>query len=132
MKINFQNIDNLLINKNEHKSLSEFYPYYLSQHRNNMNRLLHLIGTSLSLVNIFFAFFTLSIILIPLSFVIGYSLAWLGHFFFEKNKPATFKYPVMSFICDFIMAKDILTLNIHKKFLEYNIVSIKYIPVEFI
>ena len=46
--------------------------------------------------------------LVPISFVFGYTFAWIGHFFFEKNKPATFKYPLYSFIGDWVMLKDII------------------------
>ena len=44
----------------------------------------------------------------PLSLVFGYFFAWIGHFVFEKNKPATFQYPLYSFIGDWVMLKDIL------------------------
>lgn len=48
----------------------------------------------------------LLLMLVP---IIGYGFAWVGHYFFEKNKPATFKYPVYSLICDWLMFKDTLT-----------------------
>jgi hypothetical protein len=83
------------------KSFSEFYPFYLSEHRNRTSRLLHFIGTSL-----FFGLFFAALLfhdwrLLLLCPVAGYSFAWLGHFFFEKNKPATFKYPLWSLMADF-------------------------------
>lgn len=96
----------------EFKSAEEFYPYYLSEHQNGMSRILHFIGTSLvislALASIIMFDFTL-LLYIPLA---GYGFAWLGHFFFEKNKPATFKYPKYSLICDFKMYFDLLTLKI--------------------
>lgn len=46
---------------------------------------------------------------LPSTLVIAYGFAWIGHFFFEKNKPATFNYVFWSFLSDFIMVKDMLT-----------------------
>ena len=53
--------------------------------------------------------------------IIGYGFAWVGHFVFEQNKPATFKYPLYSLMGDFVMLKDTLTMNIDKKFREYGL-----------
>jgi len=90
-------------------SLKEFYPYYLSEHQNVTCRRLHFVGTSLVIGIILY----LAISgnwklwwLIPLA---GYGFAWVGHFFFENNRPATFKNPLYSLASDFIMYKDILT-----------------------
>ncbi|MFZ8932698.1 MAG: Mpo1-like protein [Bacteriovoracaceae bacterium] len=90
----------------EFNSLEEFYPFYLSEHGNKICRRLHILGTTLSLIII-----TLSIIfktywVIPFGIIQGYAFAWIGHFVFEKNKPATFKWPLYSFICDFKMMID--------------------------
>jgi len=88
-------------------SFQEFYPYYLSEHKLRVNKVLHVIG---SLTGFFFLIYTLCIEeykLIPISFLFGYMFAWIGHFFFEKNKPATFKYPFYSFLGDWVMLKDI-------------------------
>ena len=89
-------------------SFKDFYPYYLSEHKLKINKILHAIG---SLTGLFFLFYVLYIEeykLIPVSFLFGYSFAWIGHFFFEKNKPATFKYPIYSFMGDWVMLKDII------------------------
>ncbi len=89
-------------------SLREFYPFYLYEHRNTTSRRLHFIGTSLLFPVLFYALFTQTwwmLLLIP---VIGYGFAWVGHAFFEHNKPATFQYPGYSLASDFLMAKDIL------------------------
>ena len=89
-----------------YNSLQEFYPYYLSQHQNSICRLLHFIGTGSSILLLFFYVRTPGdLVIIPL---IGYGLAWIGHFFFEKNKPATFTYPIYSLIGDWIMFKNII------------------------
>jgi len=89
-------------------SFSEFYPYYLAEHSNPTCRLLHFIGSSLVLALIAFAVISGSFILLWLIPVIGYGFAWVGHFFFEHNKPATFKYPLYSLMGDWVMFKDIL------------------------
>ena len=92
-----------------YNSFQEFYPFYLSQHQNSICRLLHFIGTSLIiLLLIFYVRSPLDLIILPF---IGYGLAWVGHFFFEKNKPATFQYPIYSFLGDFVMFWHILTLK---------------------
>jgi len=87
----------------KYKSLKEFYPFYLSEHTNLTSRVLHFIGTGLLFVILFWAVFTQTwwgLLLIPL---VGYGFAWVGHFFFEKNKPATFQYPGYSLASDFIL-----------------------------
>ncbi len=90
-------------------SFKEFYPYYLDEHRNTVCRRLHLCGSLLVLAVIATAIATGRYSLLWLIPVIGYGFAWVGHFFFEKNKPATFKHPLYSFIGDWVMAKDMLT-----------------------
>lgn len=92
----------------EYKSFKEFYPYYLSEHQNIISRRLHVIGTSSTIFLLIFIIFNQSWNLLILLPICGYGFAWVGHFFFEKNKPATFKYPRWSLIGDFVMFKDIL------------------------
>nr|WP_136252721.1 DUF962 domain-containing protein [Ningiella ruwaisensis] len=89
-------------------SFSEFYPYYLKEHSNPTCRLLHFIGSWLVLGVIATALLSSTWILLWLIPVIGYGFAWVGHFFFEHNKPATFKYPIYSLMGDWVMFKDIL------------------------
>ena len=83
-------------------SYEEFWPFYVSQHRHPTNRKLHFVGTTLVLAS-----FVLGVFGSPLFFlaapIAGYGLAWLGHFGFEKNKPATFTYPLWSLRGDFRM-----------------------------
>ena len=92
----------------QYKTLKEFYPYYLEEHRHPISRLLHFVGTGLLLVilgtSVFSGNYTW---LIPIPLV-GYGFAWIGHFFFEKNKPATFQYPLFSLASDFILFFDLL------------------------
>ncbi|MDF1691905.1 MAG: DUF962 domain-containing protein [Zhongshania sp.] len=89
-------------------SFAEFYPYYLKEHCNRTCRRLHLVGSILVLCVLFTAVVTQYWTLLWSLPIIGYGFAWVGHFFFEKNKPATFKHPLYSFIGDWVMAKDLL------------------------
>ena len=93
-------------------SFSEFYPYYLSEHANLTCRRLHFVGSTLVLLVLAYAFATKNWAWLWLLPIIGYGFAWVGHFFFEKNKPATFKYPLYSLMGDWVMYKDILTRRI--------------------
>ena len=96
------------MNDTKFTSFKDFYPYYLSEHKLRINKILHAIG---SLIGLSFLIYVLCIgkyKLILVSFVFGYTFAWIGHFFFEKNKPATFKYPLYSFLGDWVMLKDLI------------------------
>lgn len=97
------------MNTQKFNSFSEFYPFYLSQHTNRICKWLHLIGSISSLAGLVFVLFTAQWLYLPILLLIGYGSAWIGHLFFEKNKPATFTYPLFSFLGDLTMAKDILT-----------------------
>jgi hypothetical protein len=90
-------------------SFADFYPYYLAEHSNRTCRRLHFVGSTIGLALMVFAVISGQFWLIALALVQGYAWAWVGHFFFEHNKPATFKYPWMSFKGDWVMWKDILT-----------------------
>jgi len=95
------------MNKN-FNSFDEFYPFYLSQHSNTTCRLLHFIGTSFVLVILLHAILAMTtqfLVFIPFA---GYGCAWIGHFYFENNKPATFSYPVYSLMGDFRMYSEII------------------------
>ncbi|MEM8935086.1 MAG: DUF962 domain-containing protein [Pseudomonadota bacterium] len=83
-------------------SFSAFYPYYLSEHADPRCRTMHFIGTSLTFVVLAAAIFVHPLYLIGVP-IAGYGFAWIGHFFLEKNKPATFKYPLWSLIGDYTM-----------------------------
>jgi hypothetical protein len=96
-------------------SFNEFYPYYLSEHRHPLCRALHYIGSSLVLGILLYALLTQywpALWLLPL---MGYGCAWLGHFLFEHNKPATFKYPLYSLAADWVMFKDFVTGQLKHK-----------------
>jgi len=89
-------------------SFAEFYPFYLSEHRNRACRRLHFIGTSLVLGCVVAAMVTGNAWWLLAAPVCGYGFAWIGHFRFEKNRPATFEYPLYSFAGDWLMYRDML------------------------
>ena len=89
-------------------SFKKFYPYYLSEHKLRINKILHIIGSLTSLIFMISTIYIEKYKYIPISILCGYACAWIGHFIFEKNKPATFKYPIYSFIGDWVMLKDVL------------------------
>jgi hypothetical protein len=84
-------------------SLDEFWPFYLSQHRRAATRRLHFLGTTLGLVLAAFSAFLLAPRLLFAGPIAAYGCAWIGHFFFERNSPATFRYPILSLRADFRM-----------------------------
>ncbi len=92
-----------------YQSFREFYPFYLSEHANPTCRRLHFVGTTLVIVFLATAILTRNAWWLVGALVAGYGFAWIGHFFFEHNRPATFTYPVYSFIGDWVMFKDLLT-----------------------
>lgn len=89
-------------------SFSQFYPYYLSDHANPTCRRLHFIGSCLVLIVIAYAVISAQYVWLWSVPIIGYGFAWVGHFFYEHNRPATFKYPFYSLAGDWVMFKDIL------------------------
>ena len=88
-------------------SFREFYPYYLAEHADTNRRRLHFVGTWLVLVALAAGIFVSPWWLLAMP-LFGYGFAWIGHFVFEKNKPATFKYPLYSLAGDWVMFADIL------------------------
>jgi hypothetical protein len=89
-------------------SFKAFYPFYLNEHRHPVCRLLHFIGSIGVLLVLFYVVFTQRFWYLTAIPFIGYGFAWLGHFVFEKNRPATFQYPLYSLMGDWVMFKDIL------------------------
>ncbi|MFD2168412.1 Mpo1-like protein [Thalassotalea euphylliae] len=92
----------------EYQTFKDFYPFYLSQHQNKVCRVLHYVGSLIAIGLLISAFYLGNYWLILGALVSGYAFAWVGHFFFEKNRPATFTYPWYSFIGDWQMLKDAL------------------------
>ncbi len=90
-------------------SYRAFYAYYLTQHADPVCRTLHFIGSSLVLVTLATAIAGGNHWLLPLLPVIGYGFAWVGHFVFEKNRPASFGHPFYSLASDWVMWWEMLT-----------------------
>jgi len=93
----------------EFASFTEFYPVYLSEHSDRTCRELHFAGSTLALLCLGMLFITGNLWWLLAALASGYSFAWIGHFFFEKNQPATFKHPVYSFLGDWVMYWQMLT-----------------------
>ena len=92
-----------------YQTFAEFYPFYLSQHSNVTCRRLHYVGSALVLLTVAFALITGRWRVLWLVPVFGYGFAWVGHFFFEHNRPATFRHPWYSLIGDFRLFFDRVT-----------------------
>lgn len=106
----------------KYKDFKSFYPYYLAEHSDRKNRILHFAGTLILLILLVAGIVTgkwWMFVLIP---VAGYGFAWAGHYFIEKNKPATFSYPFYSLAGDFLMFWQMLTgeINLKNKNLKNN------------
>jgi hypothetical protein len=86
----------------------DFYPFYLSEHRHPVCRRLHFAGSVLVLAVIAATVVTRNAWWLAAAPVAGYGFAWVGHFFFEKNRPATFSYPFYSLMGDWVMFGDIV------------------------
>ena len=97
------------MSEQRYKSFSEFWPFYIAEHSRTGTRWLHLIGTISGIGWVVYFIATGRWWLFPLGLVPGYGCAWLAHFLIEKNRPATFKYPVWSFIGDYKMIALMLT-----------------------
>jgi hypothetical protein len=91
-----------------YRRFADFYPYYLSEHSHPVCRRLHFIGTTLVLAALATAAFTREPLWLVAAPLAGYGFAWVGHFFFEHNRPATFTYPFYSLAADFVLFRDML------------------------
>ncbi|EFP64520.1 Predicted membrane protein [Ralstonia pickettii] len=90
-------------------SFAEFYPYYLSEHQDRTCRRLHFAGSTVALVCLILLVLTGNLWWLLGAAVSGYAFAWVGHFGFEKNRPATFRHPFYSLMGDWVMYRDIWT-----------------------
>jgi hypothetical protein len=91
-----------------YRTFRDFYPFYLTEHSRSGTRRLHFAGTLLVLLTLGYALAARRwglLVLVPL---FGYGFAWAGHFFVERNRPATFQYPLYSLAGDFRMFADML------------------------
>lgn len=85
------------------QTFEEFWPFYVGEHKNPVNRALHYAGTTMVIGTVATAAVTLNPLWLLATPVVGYAPAWIGHFVFEKNMPATFKHPIWSLAADFKM-----------------------------
>lgn len=93
----------------EFSNFHQFYVYYLSEHSEPLNRRLHFAGCILVLIVVLTALLSRELSLLIFAPVFGYGLAWSGHYFVEKNKPAAFRYPLWSLMGGWAMFRDIMT-----------------------
>jgi hypothetical protein len=105
----------------EMKSFEEFWPFYLHEHLHPMNRGLHLFGSFFSLLLLGYFAYHQAWIKISYCFLVGYTFAWIGHFFIEHNRPATFKAPFWSFAGDWKMFYFFTTGRLKSEFKRFNL-----------
>jgi len=86
----------------------EYYQYYLTLHQNKWCRRLHVLGQLTTLLFLYLVIASKSWLLLPLAPFVVYPFAWTGHLYFEKNKPAAWKRPIIAKACDWVMLKDII------------------------
>ncbi len=89
--------------KKKYRTLEEFWPYYVNEHKKPLTRQLHFVGNTNLFLWLLLALLRRSFKLVLVAVVSSYLIAWIGHFFVERNMPATFKYPIKSAICNMIM-----------------------------
>jgi hypothetical protein len=94
------------------ESFAEFYPFYLSEHAHPACRRLHFAGSTLVIACAVTAFATRNAWWLVAAPLCGYGFAWIGHFVFERNRPATFRHPLYSLMGDWVMYRDMLTSRI--------------------
>ena len=87
----------------EYGAFAEFWPFYVAEHSRPATRWVHFVGTTLGLLCLVSFISTLDWRWLVAGLVAGYAFAWVSHFFIERNRPATFKYPLWSFIGDWKM-----------------------------
>ena len=93
----------------QYASFAEFYPFYLGEHANRTTRRLHFLGSGLALLCLVMLLATGDPWWFAAAAVAGYGFAWFAHLAFEKNRPATFRHPLYSFMGDWVMFWQILT-----------------------
>ena len=92
-----------------YKSFKEFYPFYLGEHSKSGTKVLHFIGSWGALVCLGALFLSGNFWWLLAGLVLGYGFAWTGHYFIEKNKPATFQHPLYSFMGDWVMFAQLIS-----------------------
>ena len=92
-----------------YRSFAEFYPFYLGEHSKRATRRLHFAGSSLGLLCLMLLVLSGNLWWLAAALVSGYAFAWFSHFAVEKNRPATFRQPLYSFMGDWKMFWQILS-----------------------
>jgi hypothetical protein len=85
------------------RTFADFWIFYLGEHAHPLTRALHLVGSTLGLVLLGLSLALRAPLLAVAGLAAGYAFAWIGHFFVEHNRPATFRYPLWSFAADWKM-----------------------------
>lgn len=96
------------VKSKKYNSPKEYYPLYLTEHQNSINRVLHFTGIALLCLC-----FVASMLFHNVNFFIAmpfvaYGFAFIGHQFFERNKPSTLKHPFLTIACDFLFFGDVV------------------------
>ena len=110
-----EKVSNNTLSKANNTTKQKFYDFYLDEHQNMACRRLHFAGSSFGLIGLAKSVKKRSEKPLLKGIAAGYACAWVGHFFFEKNKPASFKFPLKSFVSDFRMYGDVLRDNLSLK-----------------
>ncbi len=97
------------MSEHRYETFADFWPFYVREHSLPACRAIHFVGSTLALVVVGAAIWLGNPWLLLATPVVGYGFAWYSHFFIEKNKPASFKYPLWSFMADWKMWALILT-----------------------
>ena len=103
-----EKVSNSTLVKVNNPAKQKFYDFYFAEHQNMACRRLHFAGSSFGLIGLAKSIKNRSAKPLLKGIAAGYACAWVGHFFFEKNKPASFKFPLKSFASDFRMYGDVL------------------------
>lgn len=110
-----EKVTNSTLVKADNSTKQTFYDFYLDEHQNMACRRLHFAGSSFGLIGLAKSVKKRSVKPLLKGIATGYACAWVGHFFFEHNKPASFKFPLKSFVSDFRMYGDVLRGNLSLK-----------------
>lgn len=97
------------------ETYAAFWDFYVAEHSQPLTRYLHFIGTTLGLVIFVWILQSGNYLYLPVCLIVGYAFAWVSHFFVEHNKPATFKYPLWSFVSDYKMVFYMLTGRMNRE-----------------
>ena len=96
-----------------------FWPFYLNEHAKAPTRWFHFVGTNMALALLVYGVLSFQFGFCALAIVVGYAMAWISHFFIEKNRPATFKYPGWSFKADIKLWKMMLTGRLNQELKQH-------------